>query len=263
MICPYCGIEVLGRRAASHKLHCKEKPAELIEQTSKKLSEAGSKRIHTDETKKKISETRIAYLKLNPDKVPYKLNHKSKETYPEKYFKECLPGFIYQYHIEETLYHADFCNPYEKMIIEIDGEQHYVDKKMVEHDVKRTAVLEELGWKIIRIRWRDFQRLDRIDKEEIVKKLNEHKIDGFDMSTYVKPKKMNKCLDCGCDIHRNANRCIKCCGAKHIKFNLNKDELITLIKSKTTMEDVARELGVTSNSVRKRCKKFGIDFKNL
>lgn len=263
MICPYCGIEVLGRRAASHKLHCKERPTELIDQTSKKLSEAGSKRVHTDETKKKISETRIAYLKLNPDKVPYKLNHGSKETYPEKYFKECLTGFIYQYHIEGTLYHADFCNPYEKIIIEIDGEQHYVDKNIVKHDIKRTEILEQLGWKIIRIRWSDFQKLARAEKEEIVKKLNENKIDGFDMKTYIKPKKMNKCLDCGCDIDRQAERCVPCSKNKTKKFNLTKDELITLIKSKSSMEEVARELGVSSNSVRKRCRNLEIDFKNL
>ena len=45
----------------------------------------------SEETKKKISESRIKYLKENPDKIPYKLNHYSKgESYPEKYFEEIV-----------------------------------------------------------------------------------------------------------------------------------------------------------------------------
>jgi hypothetical protein len=54
-----------------------------------KLTAKLKPRTHTDETKKKISEIRIKYLRENPDKVPYKLNHYSKgESYPEQYFSK-------------------------------------------------------------------------------------------------------------------------------------------------------------------------------
>jgi len=55
---------------------------------STKLERKLNYRTTSDETKKKISETRIKYLKENPDKVPYLLNHSRNESYPEKYFNE-------------------------------------------------------------------------------------------------------------------------------------------------------------------------------
>jgi hypothetical protein len=42
-----------------------------------------SGRNHTEEEKLKISLSRKKYLEEHPDKVPYKLNHHSKQSYPE------------------------------------------------------------------------------------------------------------------------------------------------------------------------------------
>lgn len=42
---------------------------------------------HSEETKRKISEIRKKFLLEHPDKVPYKLNHSSKQSYPEKFFE--------------------------------------------------------------------------------------------------------------------------------------------------------------------------------
>ena len=52
---------------------------------STKISKNKYPQRHSEETKKKISEIRKKYLSENPDKVPYKLNHSSTESYPEKY----------------------------------------------------------------------------------------------------------------------------------------------------------------------------------
>ena len=43
---------------------------------------------HSDATKAKISAHRKMFLAENPDKVPYLLNHSSKNSYPEEYFAE-------------------------------------------------------------------------------------------------------------------------------------------------------------------------------
>lgn len=260
MICEYCGKEFTGRAAGGHKTNCSSRPIELKIITREKLSSCSKGRKHSPETKKLISEGRKTFLTANPDMVPYKLNHKSKETYPETYFKECLPGFIYQYHIPETLYHGDFVNPHEKIIIEIDGEQHYVDPNIVAHDIKRTDKLEALGWKIIRIRWSDFQKLNKDEKIEIVNKLNENKIEGFDMSTYVKPKKVGHCIDCGCEISFDSTRCPKCVGLSCRRFNPTKEELVEKLKELESLSAVGRYYGVNGNSVKKRCKKLGIEY---
>ena len=131
----------------------------------------------SNEAKMKISISRKKFLKENPDKVPYKLNHKHKETYPEKYFGKILRGFISQYLIPGTLYCGDFVNPDNKLIIEIDGEQHYVDAKMVKHDEKRYKKLTQLGWNVIRIRWREYCKLNMEERKEVVHDLLEHSID--------------------------------------------------------------------------------------
>lgn len=53
-----------------------------------------------------------------------------------------------------------------KIDLEIDGDQHHLDPRIVESDERRNAYLTGLGWKIIRIRWSDYQKL--IDKKTFV-----------------------------------------------------------------------------------------------
>jgi very-short-patch-repair endonuclease len=218
---------------------------------------------HSEETKLKISKARIAYLTENPDKVPYKLNHSSKESYPETYFKQCLPNFLFQYHIPETLYTGDFVNPDLKYIIEIDGDQHYLDQKQINHDIKRTEKLIQLGWNVVRIKWSDFQKLDKIDKEEIVNKLNKYEIIDFDISRYTKPKP--KCIDC-CKIlsDNRSTRCIKHSNivnnGKHKKFDPTKEELEKLVLE-LPFTEVGKIYGVSDNAIRHKYKTLNINYK--
>lgn len=115
------------------------------------------------EVRKKTSETLKAYYKQHPDKVPYVLNHSSKESYPEKYFKqaflnESFPKFEQDKYV--IGYFLDFAFVVQKKFVEIDGEQHYVHQKIVEHDKIRTSKLNETEWKCVcRIRWSKFKKL--------------------------------------------------------------------------------------------------------
>ncbi len=49
-----------------------------------------------------------------------------------------------------THYKADFANPETKVVIEMDGPSHR-NQRQQERDRKKSAVLENLGWKVIRI----------------------------------------------------------------------------------------------------------------
>lgn len=218
---------------------------------------------HSEETKRKLSEIRIAYLKQNPDKIPYKLNHKHKETYPEKYFKSILVDFCPQYQIPDTLYQADFANPISKVIVEIDGEQHHVDSKIVAHDAIRTRKLEELGWKIIRVRWSSFQKLTYEEKAKVIVDLQAFKIVDIDSYDFAK---IHKC-ECGkilSDIR--SKKCIKCAAiesqAKNMKFNPTREELEELIKERP-MTTIAKMFDVSDTAVKKRCRKLGIELKDM
>ena len=125
----------------------------------KKYSEASSKKqkgkkgkSHSKETKDKISQIRIKYLLENPEKVPYLLNHSSKESYPEKLFREALirnniSGWQQEY--RNGLYSYDFAFFDLKIDIEIDGGTHKSEKVKI-IDLRRDNWSKEQGWKVIR-----------------------------------------------------------------------------------------------------------------
>lgn len=120
-----------------------------------------SKRPHSEETKRKISESRIKYLTKNPDKVPYLLNHYSKgRSYPEKYWKIILDSNDLQYEEQYRigLYQLDFAFIDKNIDLEIDGDQHYLDEKIIKSDQRRDKYLEELGWIVIRVKWSEYQK---------------------------------------------------------------------------------------------------------
>lgn len=128
---------------------------------------------HSEETKKKISESRRNFLLENPEKVPYKLNHSSKQSFPEKFFETVFinNGIIFEKEFYANGYWLDFCFN-KKFYVEIDGEQHYLDKRIVKHDKVRTARLMELGFKCIeRVRWSEFKKLDKDRQKEFINTL--------------------------------------------------------------------------------------------
>lgn len=147
-----------------------DKP-EISLETREKLRQNSLNRKHTEETKRKISEKRSQYLKDHPDKVPYKLNHYSQgRSYPEEYWKIILDSnninYIEQYQIGP--YQLDFAifNLNLKIDLEIDGDQHYLDERIVASDKRRNAYLYDKGWKIIRIKWSDYKKI--VDKKSYV-----------------------------------------------------------------------------------------------
>ena len=141
-----------------------------------KLAYAKKPRKHTQETKDKISKSRIKYLEEHPDQVPYLLNHYSKgDSYPEKYFKKVFKNekikLTEKYQI--WLYQLDFADVKKKIDIEIDGSQHYVDLRIVESDKRRTKYLMDRGWKVYRVRWSDYKKMSMDDKRKIVNEIKE------------------------------------------------------------------------------------------
>ena len=131
---------------------------------------------HTLETKDKISKSRKKFLEENPSQVPYKLNHSSKQSWPEKFFQQLLEdnniiGWVYNY--QHGIYSYDFAFPEIKLDIEIDGATHQT-AKVIEIDKRRDEYSRANGWKVLRI---DAKELYVENKnhiiEQIKKKLNE------------------------------------------------------------------------------------------
>ena len=145
---------------------------EISESSRQKLRNANIGRKHSQQVKDKISKARRKYLAENPDMVPYKLNHYSKgPSYPERYWKKIFDkarlNYVEQYQIHT--YQLDFALVEDKIDIEIDGDQHYLDERIIESDKKRNQYLENLGWKIIRIKWSDYKKLvDKQDRKDYI-----------------------------------------------------------------------------------------------
>ena len=106
------------------------------------------KRTHSEATKQKISKARIKYLEENPDKVPYLVNHSSKQSYPEKIFQNALissniTGWEYNYRV--GLYQYDFAFLDLKIDVEIDGATHNTNK-VKNIDARRDNFSKSNGW---------------------------------------------------------------------------------------------------------------------
>jgi hypothetical protein len=80
-----------------------------------------------------------------------------------------------------------------------------------------------------------------------------------------KKRKINNCKICGCVIFRTSTHCKKCSNKlrneKTKRFNITKEELENLINQKISYSKIGKMFGVTGNSIRKRCKTLGINFK--
>jgi hypothetical protein len=120
----------------------------MKDETREKMSKASTGKKHTQESKDKISRTRIKYLKENPDKVPYLFNHCSKErSYPGIYFKGIFDshGVDYTEQYRISTYQLDFAILDKKIDIEIDGDQYHLDKRIVKCDIRRNKFLIDEG----------------------------------------------------------------------------------------------------------------------
>lgn len=153
LVCIYCNSKFEnGRILGGHMTHCILNPNHT--NILKNMSKAGyEKNFHwSDNDKKRISSSMTKYLIEHPDKVPYKLNHSSKMSYPEKIFKNALEsmkisGWTYNY--RNGIYAYDFAFPDLKIDIEIDGNTH-TQEKVKKIDERRDLFSKENGWQVIR-----------------------------------------------------------------------------------------------------------------
>lgn len=228
---------------------------------------------HSEATKKKISEHRKQYLKDNPDKVPYLLNHHRKgDSYPEKYFKEVFEneGIPLQHHKQVSIYQLDFYNEEKMLALEVDGNQHYDDKNIVESDKRKNQCLNDLGWTVLRIRWSYYQKLPRKERERVVREIREildgeRKVDDISCMVLIdkepvverRPKNMktDACPICGDQKSIKLQYCSQTC----FKFASRKVDRPSFDKLKLSVaaigyEATGRKFGVSGTTIKKWLK---------
>lgn len=208
---------------------------------SLKISNIKHPRKLSEETKKKISISRKSYLQAHPDQVPYLLNHKYKRKfYSQTYFEECFKGTEITKEHKVGLYSLDFARVTEKIDIEIDGDQHFVDPRIVEHDKKRNDYLTKLGWTIIRIRWSVFQKFAFEEKCEIVNSIIKSQNPNKPCIAFIESNgqqdlidyynsRHNPLCECGNKKCKTSIACRKCQTRKKISVPIEKERLHYLI----------------------------------
>ena len=200
LFCKFCGKECKNKKSlVQHEIRCKLNPNKISttvegfnsvgrEAWNKGLTKDTDKRVailakhlsettkgipghlQSEETKLKISKARKQYLSEHPDKVPYIINHSSRISYPEQYFIDLFnaEGIDLKYHLQVSKYELDFYNQDYMVDIEIDGEQHYLDKRIFNSDRERDEYLSNLGWITYRIRWSEYKKLSLNERKRII-----------------------------------------------------------------------------------------------
>lgn len=208
---------------------------------SEMLSLAGKKRTHSEETKNKISVIRKKFLEENPDKIPYKINHKSRgESYPEKYFREWMEkeNIPFQQEYKFKLYSFDFLVN-ERIDLEIDGSQHKGDPVIVEHDKKRDNASNNKGFIVYRVDWVNYQKLNKEEKSKFLLELKSFLLDKSNpIPQFVIKKKQPKI-------------------SKIKQEDPRKQQALEMLKDGMNFCEVGREFKVSDNAIRKWIKSLG------
>ena len=148
-----------------------EKPI-MSNETKNKISKVQTGKIISDDIRKKISKTQKDNYR---GKSRWYTQTQHRLSYAEQYFYDIFVNCKKHYHVDR--YFLDIAYPEYKVYIEVDGEQHKKDPKVVEHDIERTNNLQNIGWILIeRIYWPDYVKMNSADKisyvNTLISKLN-------------------------------------------------------------------------------------------
>ena len=152
---------------------------------------------HSEETKEKIRQKRIEYLKLKTGQTAWERRSSGKMSYLEQWFYDEIiikENLLSKYDIvneySEYPYFIDFAFLNIKLAVELDGACHFTNgNKRKESDLKKNKLLKSKGWNIFRIAY--FENQTEV-KERFLKLLKEN---NFKFSQKIYDNKLIKHLE--------------------------------------------------------------------
>lgn len=157
--CPFCGLkkETTKEGMTKHIKFCKYNPN--AKNFPKKQISIQTRQKQSLSRKKAFAEGRIT-------RTGWLDRQKHKRSVAEIWLKWYIDNNCSDLNYREDYpiknYLLDFAWPEKQICIEMDGEQHYIDQNQYESDRRKDKLLLELGWKVLRIRWKECQ----IDKDQ-------------------------------------------------------------------------------------------------
>ena len=230
--------------------------SESIKMAHKKSSEAFK---HTDETKKKMREKRLSWMKANPEKTAWRLKNMS---YPEKCFQKILEdnGLDKKYLIYREYpifpYFIDFAFVNEKIAVEIDGSQH-LEEDRKKRDEEKDKLLISNGWKVLRIAAIEVIRDGTKVLSAILELLAGSNKQYAKVGILKAPKTREKVIG-GEDGLSDKER-LRAFSQRKVE-RPNREELSRLLQ-KSNFSAIGRTYGVSDNAVRKWCKYYGLPYR--
>lgn len=261
--------ENLSIREIKDKLSIKSKTAiqKLIGDKIRSNSEAiklGHKKypnsfLHTSETKDRLREKRLNYLKNHPECTAWR---KKNMSYPEKMFikyildRELDKKYLIEREKSFFPYYVDFAFINIKVAVEIDGSQHLLPERKI-NDNNKDELLNSLGWKVIRIS-EDTVKNDWKNIDEILLNIDYEILDnttkiGIFKSTKKYQKKER-------DINgRTSLQNISSMKQRKVE-RPSKELLYDLIKTKSFVE-IGKTYNVSDKAIVKWCKYYKLPFR--
>ncbi len=220
----------------------------------------------SEETKKKMSDSKKLLYKNNPDKHNWKSKNKFiskpceefKKTLDElgiKYISELTP-------LSDRFFSIDIALIDKKVGIEINGNQHYnTDGTLKDYYQERHKLIENNGWKLYEIHFSICYNKDVI--KNIIKCIIDESKDIFDFNydEYLieklnKKKKVFICKCGGVKKDRYSNQCGVCQHLNQRKVDRPSKEQLVMEVEKVGYSATGRKYGVSDNTIRKWIKKI-------
>ena len=165
VFCKYCNQSFSTLSGLkNHEKCCKNNPNRINGKSHK----------HSEETRKKLSKKLKKYYEGS---CQWATVREKRKSYPEQYFDNIFIDAEQNYHANR--FFLDLAWPDKKIYIEIDGEQHYKDNKLIDRDIERDKLLKQEGWTLIcRIRWSKYIKLSDENKTAFLEGLK-NKVNNF------------------------------------------------------------------------------------
>jgi len=239
---------------------------------AKKLGLSFKKIGISDEIRDKISKSmKKAHLEKRHPGWSFINLSKDRRSYPEKFFIEVFKNnrLYEKFKIEEKFpyhkYFIDFLFVEIKLIVEIDGSQHYRTTESIKHDLERDEFFLNEGFKVYRVKWMDVVENPKYEIDKLL-----YFISNIESSSYrkydideIKPKREKKCkCSCGNIMSIKSLLCHNCKSISMRKVERPNIEILKEDIKNLGFLGTGRKYGVSDNAIRKWINKTTDTFLN-